>query len=53
MGWDGYELDYHTFAFAEICFENEGLKQEGYKSAKWFENTFMPLKKDHILLNVA
>ena len=26
MGWDGYELDYHTFELAQHCFENEGLK---------------------------
>ncbi|MEE8398325.1 MAG: hypothetical protein V3S89_04915, partial [Desulfobacterales bacterium] len=32
MGWDGYELDYHTLSPAENCFESEGLKREGYAS---------------------
>ncbi|MEE8400166.1 MAG: hypothetical protein V3S89_14230, partial [Desulfobacterales bacterium] len=53
MGWDGYELDYHTLSLAENCFESEGLKREGYASSKWFNNTFMPLEEDHIPVNSA
>jgi hypothetical protein len=26
LGWDGFELDYHTLELAIACFEAEGLK---------------------------
>ena len=26
LGWDGFELDYHTLQLAIACFEAEGLK---------------------------
>ena len=27
LGWDGFELDYHTLQLAIACFEAEGLKR--------------------------
>ena len=26
LGWDGFELDYHTFQLAIACFDDEGRK---------------------------
>ena len=26
LGWDDFELDYHTFQLAKECLENKGLK---------------------------
>jgi len=40
MGWDGYELDYHTFELVSTCLENEGIKQTEYIPSKWLERTF-------------
>ena len=42
LGWDGFDLDYHTMELAIACFEAEGLKDLEYKSACWFENRFKP-----------
>ena len=41
MGWDGYELDYHTFELARTCFDNEGLTRSGYITSSWLEQNFM------------
>jgi hypothetical protein len=38
LGWDNFELDYHTLQLAIACFEAEGLKSLGNKPAIWFEN---------------
>lgn len=51
MGWDGYELDYHTFELARTCFEDEGLEETGYIPSRWFVKTFMSLKKDQMLVD--
>ena len=32
LGWDGFELDYHTLQLAIACFEAEGLK--GFETDK-------------------
>ena len=29
LGWDGFELDYHTLQLAVACFEAGGLKSTG------------------------
>jgi len=42
LGWDGFELDYHTLQLAIACFEAEGLKSLENKSASWFEINFKP-----------
>jgi len=38
LGWNNFELDYHTLQLAIACFEAEGLKSLGNKPAIWFEN---------------
>lgn len=45
MGWEEFELDYHTFELARIYIENEGLEGISYIPSKWLETTFMPLEK--------
>lgn len=44
LGWDTFELDYHTLELAVSCFEADGLKGSEYKSAQWFETRFNPQK---------
>ena len=44
LGWDSFELDYHTLQLAIACFEAEGLKGLENKPACWFENNFKPHK---------
>jgi hypothetical protein len=44
LGWDSFELDYHTLQLAIACFEAEGLKSLENKPARWFENNFKPHK---------
>jgi len=44
LGWDGFELDYHTLQLAIACFEAEGLKSLESRPARWFENSFKPYK---------
>ena len=39
LGWDNFELDYHTLQLAIACFEAEGLEK---KPARWFEINFKP-----------
>jgi hypothetical protein len=45
MGWDDFDLDYHTLQLAASCFEIEGLQKIEYRPAKWFENNFMPSQR--------
>ena len=40
LGWDSFELDYHTLQLAIACFEAEGLKSLETKPSRWFENNF-------------
>jgi len=42
LGWDSFELDYHTLQLAIACFEAEGLKSLENKPAIWFEINFKP-----------
>jgi hypothetical protein len=46
MGWDDFELDYYTFQLVIECLETHGLKRSEYKSARWFENNFLPPNPD-------
>jgi len=41
MGWDDFELDYHTFQLAKTCLEFEGIDSLVYKPKNWFINTFV------------
>jgi len=43
LGWDSFELDYHTLQLAIACFEAEGLEK---KPAHWFEINFKPHNVD-------
>lgn len=40
LGWDSFELDYHTLQLAIACFEADGLKGLEDKPARWFEINF-------------
>ena len=40
LGWDGFELDYHTLQLAIACFESDGLRSLEDKPARWFEANF-------------
>lgn len=42
LGWDTFELDYHTLELALTCLETDGLKAFEYKPAHWFETKFNP-----------
>jgi len=42
LGWDSFELDYHTRQLAIACFEAEGLKSLETKPSRWFEINFKP-----------
>lgn len=42
LGWDSFELDYHTLQLAIACFEAEGLESLEKKPARWFEINFKP-----------
>ena len=39
LGWDSFELDYHTFQLAIACFEAEGLNDSENISDHFFENS--------------
>lgn len=41
MGWNDFELDYHTFQLAKTCLELEGLDSLTYKPKNWFINIFV------------
>ena len=40
MGWNDFDIDYHTFQLAKTCLELEGLDCLTYKPKNWFINTF-------------
>lgn len=40
LGWDSFELDYHTLQLAIACLEAEGLKSLETKPSRWFEINF-------------
>ena len=40
LGWEGFDLDYHTLQLAIACLEAEGLNHLENKPAHWFEKTF-------------
>jgi hypothetical protein len=42
LGWDHFELDYHTLQLAIECFEAEGLDYFENIPADWFERNFKP-----------
>jgi hypothetical protein len=42
LGWDGLDMDYHTFQLAIACFEAEGMDSPEAKPPRWFEKTFVP-----------
>jgi hypothetical protein len=42
LGWDGFELDYHTLQLAVACFEADGIEIVEKKPVCWFENHFGP-----------
>jgi hypothetical protein len=44
LGWDTFELDYHTLELAATCLETDGLEEHAYKPANWFEARFNPQK---------
>ena len=41
MGWNDFELDYHTFQLAKTCLEFEGLDSLAYKPKSWYTNIFV------------
>ena len=44
LGWDAFELDYHTLELAATCLETDGLEAHTYKPVNWFEARFNPQK---------
>lgn len=41
MGWNDFDLDYHTFQIAKNCLELEGLNCLTYMPKNWFINAFV------------
>jgi hypothetical protein len=37
IGWDDFDLDYHTFELARNCLEAAGFVDQKYKPSKWYE----------------
>jgi len=37
IGWNDFDLDYHTFELARNCLEAAGFVDQKYKSSKWYE----------------
>jgi len=37
IGWDDFDLDYHTFELAKDCLETAGFIDQKYRSPKWYE----------------
>ena len=37
MGWDDFDLDYHTFELARNCLEAAGFVDLKYKTSQWYE----------------
>ncbi|MBT4364838.1 MAG: hypothetical protein HN737_09840 [Desulfobacterales bacterium] len=48
MGWENFEIDYHTLQLAISFFETEGIEKLEYKSPLWFENSFKPVHNTSI-----
>lgn len=44
LGWNTFDLDYHTLELAAACLETDGLEAFEYKPAQWFETRFNPQK---------
>ena len=44
LGWDSFELDYHTFQLAMACFEAEGINDSENISDHFFENALRSLE---------
>ena len=42
LGWEGFDLDEHTFHLVTACFENENLDSLKSMPASWFSNRFAP-----------
>jgi hypothetical protein len=40
LGWEGFDLDYHTLQLGIACLEAEGFNHLENKPADWFEKTF-------------
>ena len=38
IGWDDFDLDYHTFELARSCLEAAGFVDLEYKSSQWYED---------------
>ena len=41
LGWDDFELDYHTLQLAIASFENEGMNSLEGKPTRWLDNYIM------------
>ena len=50
LGWDDFDLDYHTLELVIACFEIEGLNNFEYKPVHWFKN--FVLNKNDINANI-
>lgn len=37
IGWNDFDLDYHTFELARNCLEAAGFVDQKYKPSKWYE----------------
>jgi hypothetical protein len=37
IGWNDFDLDYHTFELARSCLEAAGFIDQKYKPSKWYE----------------
>ena len=44
LGWNNFELDYHTLELALTCLKTDELGTVTYKPAHWFQSNFNPLK---------
>jgi len=43
IGWNDFDLDYHTFELARNCLEAEGFVGQEYKPPKWYEEIVFSL----------
>ena len=46
IGWNDFELDYHTFELARNCLEAAGFFDQEYKPSKWYEEIVYDLSGD-------
>jgi hypothetical protein len=37
IGWNDFDLDYHTFELARNCLEAAGFVDKKYKPSRWYE----------------